>query len=708
MSEKKYSLDESLKIAVDFHTKGDIDNAKGIYEKILDVKPDHLLALGNLGIIFSQQKKFKNAIDIFEKVIKIEPKYAEAYNNLGNVLFETSELDKSLNCYKKAVKINPKFSDAFNNLGNVYLKKNEIDKAIQSYESAISLASGLNRDKPYYNLGNIFREKGNIDQSIKFYNKAIEINPNSVDSYVNLSISYEKKGDLKKAVGCCEIALNIDSKNITALNNLGKYHQEMGECDLSAEYLKKAIEINPENLRSRWLLMNIFPIVYKDLEEITFFRNHFEEKLNEIENLVKQKIIYNKEHIISALTSCTNFYLHYQDTDITHLQKKYGAIVNKLTKYIYPQYHLEKLINEKPKKIKVGYVSSFLCEHVITKLFKNWIIKLNKSLFETYVYHTGFVNDNITKLIKENCFNFYNETKDIDKTIERINNDNLDVLIFFEIGMDPKMQILGSLKLARFQCCAYGVPVTSGLRNIDYFLSSEIMETDFSENQYSEKLIKLPDLGVDYDEPQVSNIVDFNYKKEDQKIIFLCLQSSYKLLPQHDHIYFDIIKKNSNCKFWFIGTKNDFISKKFKERIELICNKRKLSINDFFIFYPKMSYENYLNLIYKSDIILDSFDWSGLNTSIDSLNLNKPVVTLPGNSMRSRHSYGILKILKIEELISSSKTQYIDIAVKLSEDPSFLEKINKKIQLNKKKLFNNHKTIEFLENFLLSLFKKNN
>ena len=58
MSEKEISLDESFKIAVDFHTRGKISEAKNIYEKILKVKPDHFLALTNLGIIFSHPDKF--------------------------------------------------------------------------------------------------------------------------------------------------------------------------------------------------------------------------------------------------------------------------------------------------------------------------------------------------------------------------------------------------------------------------------------------------------------------------------------------------------------------------------------------------------------------------------------------------------------------------------------------------------------------------
>ena len=40
MNEKKITLDQSFKIAVDFHMKGKIIDAKNIYEKILKIKPD--------------------------------------------------------------------------------------------------------------------------------------------------------------------------------------------------------------------------------------------------------------------------------------------------------------------------------------------------------------------------------------------------------------------------------------------------------------------------------------------------------------------------------------------------------------------------------------------------------------------------------------------------------------------------------------------
>ena len=707
MNETKISLDSTFKTAINFLSNGNITEARNIFEKILKVKPDHILSLANLGIIFIQLKKYDEAMKLFKRTIEINPEYAEGHNNIGNILFELLEFDEALNYYNKAIEISPNFSDAFNNLGNIYFKKENFDKAIESYESAIfNNNTGLNKDKPYFNLGNIFRELENFEKSIDFYKKAIDLNPNSIDAYINLSISLNKNGNLEEAISCCKTALKKDSKNIKAINNLGRYSQEIGREDLAITYYNKAIELDPTNLRSRWQLMNTFPIIYKNSDQVNSFKKHFEKNLNIVENFLDKNNSLNNEKILSALNSSTNFYLHYLSDDITNLQKRYSSIIRKLTKNLYPEFHKKVEFNKSSKFIRVGFISSFFRDHVISKLFKNWIIKLNKNKFKTFVYHVSKKNDHITDLIKENCHSFLNETN-ISKITKRITEDKLDVLIYLDIGMVPKMQILGSLQLATIQCCAYGVPVTSGFKNIDYFLSGEKMETDLSQEFYVEKLIKLPGLGVDYDPPKKIKVNNINYKKEKNKVIFLNLQSNFKLLPQNDYVYFEILKKNPNCEFWFIETKNKFISKKFKDRISIICQKNNLCLEDFFVFHPETAYQKYLDLINKADIILDSFDWSGLNTSLDAICLNKPLITFPSNFMRGRHSYGILKILKIDELICSSKKEYIDLAVKLSKNFDFRESVLKKIKENKKLIFNNYKAINSLENFFLSLFEEN-
>ena len=125
-----------------------------------------------------------------------------------------------------------------------------------------------------------------------------------------------------------------------------------------------------------------------------------------------------------------------------------------------------------------------------------------------------------------------------------------------------------------------------------------------------------------------------------------------------------------------------------------------LSFNEYSTFYLRCAKDEYLGLIEQSDIILDSLNWSGGNTNLEAISLNKPIVTCPSGFMRGRHTYSMLKILDIEETIATSKKEYIEIAVKLAGDINFRNSIVNKIKKHKNKLFNDDKPVRFLENVI--------
>ena len=266
--------------------------------------------------------------------------------------------------------------------------------------------------------------------------------------------------------------------------------------------------------------------------------------------------------------------------------------------------------------------------------------------FDKFTYYVSNNIDHVTQKIKNNSKLFFSEN--VEELIAQISADSIDALIYLDIGMEPKIQILSSLRLASLQFNTWGHPVTSGFKNIDFFLSSELMEANDSKKYFSEKLIKMPQLGIDYDFPDLSNIKEPELSKITKSTIFLNLQSLFKLLPQDDHIYLDIIKKNPNCYFWFIEGIKDPMNLVFKDRISKRFQDEGYDFKKYFYFHPRCSNNEFLGLIKKSDIILDSLNWSGGNTSLEAVSLNKPIITLPSNFMRGRHTYGILKILVIE------------------------------------------------------------
>ena len=250
--------------------------------------------------------------------------------------------------------------------------------------------------------------------------------------------------------------------------------------------------------------------------------------------------------------------------------------------------------------------------------------------------------------------------------------------------MDPKIQLLASLRLAPIQCQTFGHPVSSCLNNIDYFLSSDLMENKDSKKHYNEKLYNLSNTGQCYEYPKVKLTKNIN---NNPKTIFFNLQNLFKLLPDDDDLCVDLIKKIKNCEIWFIEGKNTTVTELFKKRLKNKFEKNNLNYNKNIFFHKRLSQSDFFKLINKSDIILDSLNWSGNVTTHQAIYLNKPVITLPGNYMRSRHTFALLKHIKLNETIAKTKKDYVNIAYNLSKDFNYRKKIIQKIELNKKKLF---------------------
>ena len=92
-----------------------------------------------------------------------------------------------------------------------------------------------------------------------------------------------------------------------------------------------------------------------------------------------------------------------------------------------------------------------------------------------------------------------------------------------EIGMNAPTMQMAALRLAPVQCTAWGHPVTTGLPTIDYFLSSELMEAENAQDHYSEKLIRLPNIGVSYPKPYIPSLskTRADYQLPEDAILYL-------------------------------------------------------------------------------------------------------------------------------------------------------------------------------------------
>ncbi len=122
---------------------------------------------------------------------------------------------------------------------------------------------------------------------------------------------------------------------------------------------------------------------------------------------------------------------------------------------------------------------------------------------------------------------------------------------------------------------------------------------------------------------------------------------------------------------------------------------------------PQLSRADFLAVLAASDIALDSFGFSGGNTSLDALALGLPVVTLPGTFMRGRQTLAMLNHLQLPTdaagaSIARDETHYVELAARLLCEPARREATRAAINARAHKLFDDPAPVAALRLWLLS------
>ena len=588
----------------------------------------------------------------------------------------------------------------------------QLEAAIEYYQKILKL-------KPDYaevhsNLGILFKQQGNLSAAVNSLQQAVKIKPDLVEAYCNLGAVLKKQSNLSAAIDSYEQALKIKPDLIEAYCSLGILLKEQGNLSASIESFQKALKIKPDlDIAKFFICINQLPIIYTSSTEIELRRKNYQSHLKNLAEYYKQADSKKLSKAAEAVGGSKPFYLAYQGLNNRHLQQTYGEMLVRIMSHRYPQWSQDITLADLQanEKIRIGFVSGCFHRHSVWKIpMKGWVENLDRSQFELFAYHTNTTLKHDEETIKAGKA-FDKFTKGpliIEKWAEIIQKDKLHVLIFPEFGMDPTALKLGCLKLAPIQMTSWGHPDTSGLPTIDYYLSSELMEPKNGQESYTEKLVKLPNLSIYY-QPQA--IPPLKVTKKDiaipeDAVMFWCCQSLYKYLPQHDDVFPKIARDLDKCKFVFIQHEGKVVNEVFQQRLRQAFEEFALNYQDYCIFLPQLKARKFSGTAAIADVFLDSLGWSGCNSTLESIVHNVPVITLPGEFMRGRHSMAILKMMGIEETIASSKEEYVQIAIRMGRDAQYRQHISQLVTQNKHKLYNDLKPVRALEEFLFDIVGK--
>jgi len=726
MAVNQQIIDSLQAEALGFYHAGYLSEAEEKYQEIIQLNSSNADALRGLGMVYFDIGKYQEAWEMLHQSLAFDSTNAESHYNLGLVLEKIGYLDQAITAYQKAIELSPEWIEVYHNLGKILSEIGSFVTAEAIYQQAIDLDES--NYLSHLNLGNLLMICQRIDEAIKSYQTAWQLNPSDLATLNNLGIAFVAKDESAQASFYFGYAAYYQAEYDLAISHFKNFLatqkgevevylclslalQETGQTESAIELVTEALKIFPNEISLQLENLRILPILYDNQQQIEFYRQRFTQGW---QKLIQQTDLENPESrksALQAISSRTNFYLQYQAYNDLELQKFYGEFVHQVMAANYPQWvkKLASLPLKKDEKTRIGYVSDCFHWHSVGMVFLGWIKHCQKQNFEIYCYYTNNQIDEITEEFQEYCHYFHHIPNNLEAVCQQIITDKLHILVFLDIGMAPQMTQLAALRLAPIQCAAWGHPVTTGLPTIDYFISGDLMEPKNAVEHYSEQLICLPNIGIFYSNPNNSEVTTtrLDFQLREDAIIYLSCQSLFKYLPQSDYIFPTIAQQVPNSQFVFIAHSTNQITEQFRQRIQLAFTKFELNSEDYCLILPRQSQQNYRQINQLADIFLDTIGFTGFLTTLESITCNLPVVTCAGDFMRSRQSYGILKMLGITDTIAQNETEYIQIAVKLGLQPKWRKSIVEKLKQQQSSLYEDKTCITALENFYQNLTHNN-
>ena len=258
--------------------------AEALFHRVLQVQPNDLDALCNLGLLLKSSgslepahcerlRAYQKAEHFYRRVLKLEPDHVATLVNLGVLLSDRGEVETSRSkhlaayhsaeaSYKRVLDLQPYHINALANLGTLHLRRGDLEpqtaERVKFYQEAENCYQIILDREPDHiislcNLAVLIKTRGDLESNLAerlrayaaaeiFYKRVLKLQPNDIETLSNLGGLLQTRGGLEpdrikrlqtyeEAERVCRRVLELEPDHIGTLGNLGVLLRSLGELE---------------------------------------------------------------------------------------------------------------------------------------------------------------------------------------------------------------------------------------------------------------------------------------------------------------------------------------------------------------------------------------------------------------------------------------------------------------------------------------------
>jgi len=657
----------ALRLAESHRAAGEYAAAEEAYQQVLELNPRRQEALLALAGLLLMRGKAEAGRDLLIQCCGIAPENPEVWNTLGIALRATGASGLAVAAFVTAQRLRPDC----------------LDYVLNGVEAAVANLT----DRPLVTQPHTSEEvaTGHLEGEAELARLivACEQNPLNAVLQIGRGVLLERLGRRAEAIDALEVATELTPEEVVPLRLLGRVLARSNRVRQAEQVLRRVNVLAPEDSQVRndhaAVLMRLhrhaearsmlLDVLDRHGPYITILSNLANATVSvglqdDAVDIARRAISLDPVALQARRALCNT--LPYRDgttgAELLVAMRDCAAAM--------PRSWQPPLINtpDPQKPLVVGLLSGSLRSHPVGWLTVAGIETLDPDHFSIVclVQHVA-AGDPIARRYRAAARQW-------------IEVDGLSDIALTAVarqqGIDILIDLGGNGDAARMAACAYRLaPVqikwvgmqshSSGLAEMDWFLTDRWETPDGFEPLYSEKLLRLPDGYVCYSPPPYAPDVVALPALTNGFVTFGCYNNVAKITPRVIETWAEILRRIPSAKLILKThqfSEDSTVASLHARFAELGIEAERVELRG------SSGHRAFMGQYGDIDIVLDPFPYSGGLTTCEALWMGVPTITLPGETFASRHSTSHLSNAGLPDWVTASVHDYIEMAVARAAD----------------------------------------
>ncbi|MDB9486565.1 hypothetical protein PN492_08400 [Dolichospermum circinale CS-537/01] len=538
-----------------------------------------------------------------------------------------------------------------------------------------------------------------------------------IELLIHKADAYSHFFNFEMSLYFAKIACHLRPNNLACLGKIIFYLQSLAGCyhkesiDWANKYLEIAEEPIEKILGTHFLLTGFLQSLDYPEKAVQIYQQYKQLLSDLVNNQTESKSLID----ILAIGA---FLLYIEDNPHENrlIRNGLAALCQKM---IWKEYSKEINIYQQrfntprpalsQRPLRIGYVSECFISHSVGYLAW-WLLKYhNRQEFDIHLYSLRERIYDPQQQAYKNEFgdHFHQLCPPIVTIADKINEDEIDILVDLDSLTSYSNCAILALKPAPIQVSWLGYDAT-GFPTVDYFIADNHVLPASAQNDYTEKIWRLPQnyIGIDGFNVGTPTISRESLDIPNDGIIYFSSQTGLKRNPDNIRLQMQIIKQVPNSYFLLKSYRSNH--EDLQNFIAPLAEAEGLDLECFrFLPTAPTDMEHRANLAI-ADIVLDTYPYNGATTTLETLWMGVPIVTRVGEQFAARNSYTMMMNAGITQGIAWSDEEYVEWGVKLGKDEKLRQEIVWKLRKSRQTspLWNGKKFAREMENAYLQMWQR--